>query len=52
MTSEKRGLLTGSIVGCMAAFVNWDGNIIVALGSIGSGAFIGYAIGLFIGKRR
>ncbi len=52
MSAGKRGLLIGALVGCIAAFTNWDGRLIVAASSIGTGAFIGWAIGLFIGRKR
>lgn len=52
MSAGMKGLLVGSLLGCLAAWSQWDGHAGAGLRLIIVGAAIGFAIGYFIGKRR
>ena len=52
MSDGMKGLFIGSVVGCLAAWDQWSGNIGGALRFIIVAAAIGFTIGYFTGKRR
>ena len=49
----RNGIIAGALVGCLAAAVNWEGEVGVAASSIIVGAAIGWTIGYHLyGKRK
>jgi hypothetical protein len=52
MSDGIKGLLIGSVVGFLAGWSQWEGNVDAALRLVVVSAAIGFAIGYFIGKRR
>ena len=52
MTDGMKGMLIGSIVGCLLAWSQWEGNVGASLSLVVVSAAIGFGIGYFIGKRR
>ena len=52
ISTSRKGASAGAFVGVVVAVVNWEGNIVVASGSIITGAAIGWVVGYYLGKRR
>lgn len=52
MSAGMKGLLIGGLIGCVAAWSQWQGDAGAAVGFVVVGAAIGFTVGYFIGKRR
>ena len=52
MSDGMKGMLIGSVVGCLSAWSQWEGDVGAALRLVIVSAAIGFGIGYFIGKRR